>query len=667
MLGSVGILRADSDLAVTLASGTAPGNVIFEVRNQGSEAVTMLITNTPLEPLLGDDVFDIRRATKTGPMLERPDWVGPHVRRLPPANEDFVDLEPGESRSAEIDLAALYEVSRAADFTISYSGELLTAPSLPDGAALRARSEDALIGVEPSSNAVSMRLEPSLTRRARPPSYNACSSSEQAILFEATGVAENIASESLDSLRAVPADQRAAARRYTEWFGAYTADRYTTVTDGFEIMLDSLSNAPMIYDCTCDRAGVFAYVYPIALHEIYLCPVFWESPVLGIDSRAGTLVHELSHFTSLVGTDDHAYGQEAARALASSSPDMAVDNADNFGYFAENVPELPMSGGSAPPAPQPEPQPPTAGTAVTLKIGVPVTRDIGRQEVQLFDVNGADRVTVTPSSGDPDLFVYSSAARTQDTLVCRSREENLDVDSCPLDASDTAYLAVLGYTAASYEIVASGEETLPEPGPDTGIADPIPLSYSTPVSASLDQRDALLFSTTAPVLIELNSNSGDADLGVYSSLALTTSERICNSINASALDSCDIQGLGTVYVVVYGYSATNFTLVTSARSGSTPEPEPQPGPVPQPQPQPEPPTPQPLPEPVPQPEPQPEPQPVPEDDDPSATASSGSDDDDDDGGLFAGAVDWTWILLGLVATGLRSRCWRSRTSRTSRT
>jgi hypothetical protein len=45
--------------------------------------------------------------------------------------------------------------------------------------------------------------------------------------------------------------------------------------------------------------------------------------------------------TSVVAaTDDHAYGQSAAKNLAISNPTRALDNADNHEYFAENTPSL---------------------------------------------------------------------------------------------------------------------------------------------------------------------------------------------------------------------------------------------------------------------------------------------------------------------------------------
>jgi peptidyl-Lys metalloendopeptidase len=58
----------------------------------------------------------------------------------------------------------------------------------------------------------------------------------------------------------------------------------------------------------------------------------------GTDSKAGTLIHEMSHFNVVASTDDYVYGQTGAMNLALTNPDQAVDNADNHEYFAENNP-----------------------------------------------------------------------------------------------------------------------------------------------------------------------------------------------------------------------------------------------------------------------------------------------------------------------------------------
>jgi peptidyl-Lys metalloendopeptidase len=125
--------------------------------------------------------------------------------------------------------------------------------------------------------------------------------------------------------------------RYTWWFGSYNSSRYSTVRTHFNNICSALSSQPFTFDCTCTDS-YYAYVYPNQPYKIYLCNAFWSAPNTGTDSKAGTIVHETSHFTVVGGTDDWAYGQSAAHSLAGSNPARAVDNADSHEYFAENTP-----------------------------------------------------------------------------------------------------------------------------------------------------------------------------------------------------------------------------------------------------------------------------------------------------------------------------------------
>jgi peptidyl-Lys metalloendopeptidase len=101
----------------------------------------------------------------------------------------------------------------------------------------------------------------------------------------------------------------------------------------------------LTFNCACapEYADDYAYVFPNAPYEIFLCGAFWNAPMTGTDSKSGTLVHELSHFNVVAGTDDHAYGQTAARQLADGNPALAIDNADSHEYFAENTPAESMA------------------------------------------------------------------------------------------------------------------------------------------------------------------------------------------------------------------------------------------------------------------------------------------------------------------------------------
>jgi len=81
----------------------------------------------------------------------------------------------------------------------------------------------------------------------------------------------------------------------------------------------------------------FAYVYPNdSTHTVYIGDDFGPAPNTGTNSKAGTVIHEASHFNDVVGTDDHTYGTTKTQNLASSSPSTAQDNADNFEYYMEH-------------------------------------------------------------------------------------------------------------------------------------------------------------------------------------------------------------------------------------------------------------------------------------------------------------------------------------------
>ena len=108
----------------------------------------------------------------------------------------------------------------------------------------------------------------------------------------------------------------------------------------FTAIKDAFDNKPITVDCGCKKT-YYAYVYPTQPYKIYLCGAFWAAPVTGTDSRAGTLIHEMTHFNVVASTDDWAYGQTAAANLALTDPAKALDNADSHEYFAENTPALP--------------------------------------------------------------------------------------------------------------------------------------------------------------------------------------------------------------------------------------------------------------------------------------------------------------------------------------
>ena len=159
---------------------------------------------------------------------------------------------------------------------------------------------------------------------------------QQSLLVSARNQAKTYASESSNYLNT----HSSGTQRYVEWFGIFSSIRHNTVTSHFSAISSAMTNAGINFDCKC-KQNYYAYVYPNQPYNIYLCKVFWQAPFSGTDSKAGTLIHEMSHFNVVAGTDDVAHGQTAARSLADNDPAAAITNADSHEYFAENTPPLP--------------------------------------------------------------------------------------------------------------------------------------------------------------------------------------------------------------------------------------------------------------------------------------------------------------------------------------
>jgi hypothetical protein len=86
------------------------------------------------------------------------------------------------------------------------------------------------------------------------------------------------------------------------------------------------------------ESGQFAYTYPHdASHTIYLDEAFNKAPLTGDDSKAGTLIHELSHFNDIAGTVDHWYGEDRSLHDAWNQSSAAMSNADSFEYYVEGA------------------------------------------------------------------------------------------------------------------------------------------------------------------------------------------------------------------------------------------------------------------------------------------------------------------------------------------
>jgi len=286
-------------------------------------------------------------------------YLGALVKRKRFSAADFAKIDAGESLHFRVELSALYDLSATGVYNLQYdvpSVQMLRGPVAEAATAERQAAQTQPQLQDLVSNTIALTITGDASVEARraadraaasasetaapsfaPVSFVGCSNTRMTQIQTALSSAESYASNSLGYLNA---GTRGA--RYTTWFGTYNSSRYSTVRTNFSKISDAASNKSMTFDCsTCpgtSNANAYAYVYANAPYRIYLCNAFWAAPNTGTDSRAGTIIHEVSHFTVVAGTSDYAYGQSAARSLATSNPARAIRNADSHEYFAENTP-----------------------------------------------------------------------------------------------------------------------------------------------------------------------------------------------------------------------------------------------------------------------------------------------------------------------------------------
>lgn len=276
------------------------------------------------------------------------DFFGPHYKRQAPIEHDFIKLKSGQSLTKTYELSALYDMSTTGNYEVSYDVKSM---HLYSNKGQQKKAER--LAVERLTSPVSVIWLEGIeskgaANKGKPGGGGGsgdciggtcftgrCDNSQKTEIISALAAADQITNSSVSYLSSHAANNTSA--RYNTWFGDATSARYNTAVDHFNAIDDAIDNKPVTFDCSCKKS-YFAYVYPTQPYKVYLCRAFWNANEFGTDSRAGTIVHELSHFNAVAGTDDVVYGQSGAQSLATSDPDQALNNADSHEYFAENTP-----------------------------------------------------------------------------------------------------------------------------------------------------------------------------------------------------------------------------------------------------------------------------------------------------------------------------------------
>jgi peptidyl-Lys metalloendopeptidase len=312
------------------------GMVQFKVTNTSKQAIKVPSWQLP-SGALDSDLFEVYSDGK------KVEYVGKMIKRAPLTEADFIKLRAGESKLISVDLSTVYDMSQDGEYSIRFKSYLQGAKSEKGQPLTSTKGRMAVL----QTPAVSIRVEGALPtfnfeEKAKPGGNGSvngvttvgCSTTQTTTIGSAITSARDYTENSKQYTAA-----GTLGPRYTTWFGSYTSARYNTATSHYASIDSAMDQAggQIKINCGC-RQSYYAYVYPNKPYEIFVCKAFWTAPTTGTDSKAGTLVHEMSHFDIVANTDDVVYGQTGAKNLAISNPDDALRNADSHEYFSENTP-----------------------------------------------------------------------------------------------------------------------------------------------------------------------------------------------------------------------------------------------------------------------------------------------------------------------------------------
>jgi len=292
-----------------------------EITNSAAYGVALLRWNLPIDNRFQSDSF---RVLLQGTPVT---YIGSIVKWAEPSMNDYVFFAPNETKSFQVPLENSYDFSQPGEYDVVMIADVLdhvtddAVGSMPHTRETFAPYSGLI------SNSLQITTTQGLFQKILRTPYP-CSSSETSQINNAAGSQRTMIG--YGNTRILEGE----SSTYQEWFGAYTSARWTHVRD---VIGRIYRNTVVAY--RCDDENAYAYVYPTdTTHTIYCCRAFWPAPTAGgYDTKAGTLIHELSHFNNIGSTGDYAYGTAAARSLASSNPDRARANADNYEYFSESL------------------------------------------------------------------------------------------------------------------------------------------------------------------------------------------------------------------------------------------------------------------------------------------------------------------------------------------
>lgn len=304
----------------------------FTLTNETDTALFILKYQTPLEDA-ENDLFTVEVDGKEVP------YMGPMVLRAGPMKEDWVRIDVGETLSGSVDLSKIYDMQHSGTYQIRYRAQLnvISAQSMMDLPYINMDEIEDFSDTEFSFPSDAIMIE------SNEASMTIDSSNYKPVFQSDTGSRNQCSSSQLNSLRHLQSVGRGQGTKayskvgnnnwFVTWFGYYNYSRANFVRNSYG-KINSALNRNIRYYCGgwgCTKPTSIAYVFKNRPYESWICSGFWGYHEI---EKGSFLLHEVSHWYAVTGTEDHAYGYHKCQSLAKTRPYDAARNADNYRYGA---------------------------------------------------------------------------------------------------------------------------------------------------------------------------------------------------------------------------------------------------------------------------------------------------------------------------------------------
>lgn len=287
-------------------------SVEFTITNNTSKAIYVADRFTPF----GDLYSDMFQLKKENSVVK---YIGKIARFAPVTQEEFRKIESNDSINIVVDLSKHYMMIDSGKYSVQFDSQILfkTENNFKNGLTDYEKIDSRSNTLEFSENTI-RDIDSYINAESKSNGFNRCSESQNEILEDAYERAEENSIVRSDAVHKL-------------WFGTGSKERVKTVIEATEEMLPDSKG-----DCSCTDPGLYGYVYPNdKTHTIYVCGAFWNQPDTGKNTKAATIVHEATHFYDVGGTKDHVYGYEQSKKLARTSPQKAIECAENYTWYSE--------------------------------------------------------------------------------------------------------------------------------------------------------------------------------------------------------------------------------------------------------------------------------------------------------------------------------------------